>query len=123
MTLDEIKKQLQKTYQILQFIDLADFDPDQRGRLYNCLRRIRRPAFNEHERIVFIASKNLTKTYNDQPHNMITVLQQTVQTHDIPHYFCLVVSDIESIDADLEYVRSKYNPQEKLAICHYQWNN
>lgn len=123
MTLDEIKNQLLAKYTIEHIINLDQFDPDKKGKLYNCLRKIRKSSFADQERIVFIAKDPLTKTYADQPHDIITLLQQNIQCHDIPHYFVIVLTNIPTVKEELEYVRVKYNPQEKLAIACHQWNN
>ena len=111
MTLDEAKADLQTRYQIDHFIDLKQFEPDLKGRLYNCLRKLRKESFADQERIVFIAKQPLIKSYADQPHDVISMLEQNIQHHDIPHFFLIVLSDIQTIAEELEYVRVKYNPQ------------
>lgn len=118
MTLNDVKSTLQSQYQIDHFIDLKQFDPDLKGRLYNCLRKIRKESFADQERIVFIAQQPLVKSYADQPHDIVSLLQQQIQHHDIPHFFIIVVSNIDTIAEELEYVREKYNSKEALPMSH-----
>jgi hypothetical protein len=118
MTLDQIKNQLQTQYQIDHFIDLAEFDQLPRGKLYTALRRLHKPEFANNERVVFVAVGSLKKSYIDQPHDIITALQQYIQHHDIPHFFVIVVTNNRSIAQELEYVRAKYNPQEEMPMSH-----
>lgn len=118
MILERVKHRLQTQYQIDHFIDLAEFDQLPRGRLYTALRKLHKPVFADNERVVFIASGPLKKTYADQPHDIITALQEYIQHHDIPHFFVIVITDKESIPAELEYVRRIYNPQEALPMPH-----
>lgn len=118
MSLERVKHQLQRQYQIENFIDLAEFDQLPTGKLYTALRKLHKDAFNDNERIVVIANSPLKKSFSDQPHDIITVLQQYIQTHDIPHFFVIVVTDIETAPSELEYVRARYNPQEALPMMH-----
>lgn len=118
MTLDEAKSTLLLQYQIDHFVDVKQFEPDLKGRLYNCLRKIRKESFADQERIVFVAQRPLIKSYVDQPHDVISLLEKNIQHHDIPHFFLIVLSDIDTIAEELEYVRAKYNPQETLPIAH-----
>lgn len=118
MSLERIKHQLQRRYQIENFIDLAEFDELPAARLYSQLRKCHKPVFSDNERLVFVAMHPLKKTYDDQPHDIITTLQQYIQHHDIPHFFVIVVTDIKSVPGELEYVRARYNPQEALPMTH-----
>ena len=118
MTLDEAKSSLLLQYQISHFIDLKQFEPDLKGQLYNCLRKIRKESFADQERIVFVAQRPLIKSYADQPHDVISMLEKNIQHHDIPHFFVIVLSDIDTIAEELEYVRAIYNPQETLPMAH-----
>ena len=118
MILERVKHRLQTQYQIENFINLAEFDQLLSGKLYTALRKLHKDAFNDSERIVVIANGPLKKSFNDQPHDIITVLQQYIQTHDIPHFFVIVVTNIESIPAELEYVRNRFNPQESIPMTH-----
>jgi hypothetical protein len=120
MTLDGIKQQLHAQYQIATFIDLLDYDHLPKGKLYTALRKLHKEVFADNERIVFIANKSLKKSFDDQPHDIITVLQQYIQHHDIPHFFVIVISDIKSMADDLSYVQKLYNIQEVSPIeCIY----
>jgi len=123
MTLDQLKQQLFAKYTIEHCINLDEFDPNKRGKLYNCLRKIHKPNFDDQERILFVAEKSLTKTYADQPHDVISMLEQNIQHRDIPHFFIIILSNIDTIKEELEYVRAKFNPQEQLPIVCYQWEN
>jgi hypothetical protein len=118
MTLDEAKSSLLLQYQIDHFIDLKQFEPDLKGQLYNCLRKIRKESFTDQERIVFVAQRPLIKSYADQPHDVISMLEQNIQHHDIAHFFLIVLSNIDTIAEELEYVRAKYNPQENIPMAH-----
>lgn len=118
MISERIKNQLQKQYQIDHFIDLTEFDQLPRAKLYTALRRLHKPEFANNERVVFIATGLLKKSYADQPHDIIVSLQQYVQHHDIPHFFVIVVSNNKLIAQELEYVRAKYNPQEERPMSH-----
>jgi len=120
MTLDGIKQQLHVQYQIDTFIDLSEYDHLPKGKLYTALRKLHKEVFADNERIVFIADKSLKKSFNDQPHDIITVLQQYIQHHDIPHFFVIVISNIESMANNLSYVQKLYNTQEVSSIeCIY----
>jgi hypothetical protein len=120
MTLDGIKQQLRAQYQIDTFVDLLEYDHLPKGKLYTALRRLHKAVFADNERIVFIANKSLKKSFNDQPHDIITVLQQYIQHHDIPHFFVIVISNIKSMPNDLSYVQKLYNTQEVSPIeCIY----
>lgn len=120
MTLDGIKQQLHVQYQIDTFIDLSEYDHLPKGKLYTALRKLHKEVFADNERIVFIADKSLKKSFNDQPHDIITVLQQYIQHHDIPHFFVIVISNIESMANSLSYVQKLYNTQEVSSIeCIY----
>lgn len=118
MILERVKHRLQTQYQIDHFIDLAEFDQLPRGKLYTALRRLHKPVFADNERVVFVATGPLKKTYADQPHDIIIALQEYVQHHDIPHFFVIVVTDKAAIPEELEYVRRMYNPQEQLPMPH-----
>lgn len=118
MTLERIKQRLQIQYQIDNFIDLAEFDNLPTGKLYTALRRLHKEVFADNERVVFVASRPLKKSYGDQPHDILISLQGYVQHHDIPHFFIIVVTNIDSLPGELEYVRAKYNPQETLPMTH-----
>lgn len=118
MTLDEAVQRLQNKYQINKVIDLSTFDALPSGKLYTELRKCHKDVFADNERLVFVAPGPLKKTYLDQPHDIITVLQQYIQTHDIPHFFVIVLTNIESMKTELEYVQKMYNPQEAKPILH-----
>jgi len=118
MILERIKHRLQTQYQIDNFIDLTEFDNLPKGKLYTALRKLHKEVFADNERVVFVATGPLKKSYADQPHDILISLQGYVQHHDIPHFFIIVVTNIESIPAELEYVRKKYNPQEELPMTH-----
>lgn len=121
MTLDEVKARLQKRYQIENFIDLAEFDNLPTGRLYSALRKCHKIEFADNERLVFVAGSPLKKTFEDQPHDIITVLQQYLQHHDIPHFFVIVLSNIPTMKTELKYVHSTYNAREPEAILHLKY--
>lgn len=118
MTLEHVKNQLQRQFEIDNFIDLAEFDQLPRGRLYTALRRLHKPVFADNERVVFIATGALKKSYADQPHDIIHALQEYIQHHDIPHFFVVVITDNASIPGELEYVRTRHNPQEPRPMAH-----
>lgn len=118
MSLEKVKHQLQRQYQIDHFIDLAEFDQLPRGRLYTALRKLHKPVFADNERVVFVANSGLKKSFNDQPHDIIIALQEYIQHYDIPHFFIIVLTNNESIPTELEYVRKRYNPQESNTILH-----
>jgi hypothetical protein len=118
MILARIKHRLQTQYQIDNFIDLTEFDNLPKGKLYTALRRLHKEVFADNERVVFVANQPLKKSYADQPHDILISLQEYVQHHDIPHFFIVVVTDIKSLPEELEYVRKRYNPQEKLPMNH-----
>jgi homoaconitase/3-isopropylmalate dehydratase large subunit len=122
MTLDQVKEQLQAQYQIENFIDLSLFDQLPTGRLYSQLRRCHKTVFADNERVVFVIANNLKKTYTDQPNDIVTVLQQYIQHHDIPHFFIIVLSNINDISQQLNYVHKMYNPQEKISITHRMYD-
>lgn len=120
MSLEKLKQDLQKQYQVINFIDLSDYDHLPKGKLYTALRKLHKEQFNDNERIIFIASDSLKKSFADQPHDIITILQQYIQHHDIPHFFVIVLSNIKSIAQDLLYVQQLYNMQEVNSIgCIY----
>lgn len=118
MILERVKHRLQTQYQIDNFINLTEFDNLPQGKLYTALRRLHKEVFADNERVVFVATSPLKKSYADQPHDILISLQGYVQHHDIPHFFIIVVTNIESIPAELEYVRKKYNPHEELPMTH-----
>lgn len=122
MILERVKHRLQTQYQIDNFIDLSKFDQMPRGKLYTALRALHKEEFANNERVVFVATGVLKKTYNDQPHDILIALQEYVQHHDIPHFFIIVVTDIESIPAELEYVHKRYNPHEEHPMPHILYN-
>jgi hypothetical protein len=120
MSLEKLKQDLQKQYQVINFVDLSDYDHLPKGKLYTALRKLHKKQFNDNERIIFIASESLKKSFADQPHDVITILQQYIQHHDIPHFFVIVLSNIKSIAQDLLYVQQLYNAQEVNSIgCIY----
>lgn len=118
MNIEEVKTQLNDKYQIENFIDLSEFDSLPTGRLYSKLRQCHKIEFADNERVVFVIPNNLKKTYTDQPYDIVTVLQQYIQHHDIPHFFIIVLSDSADMPEQLEYVRKMYNPQEQIPILH-----
>lgn len=118
MSLERVKHQLQRQYQIDNFIDLVEFDNLPTGKLYTALRKLHKDVFKDNERVVFVADNSLKKTFTDQPRDIITVLQQYIQAHDIPHFFVIVVSNIDTIGAELIYVHQLYNKQEETPITH-----
>lgn len=118
MNIEEVKTQLNDKYQIENFIDLSEFDNLPTGRLYSKLRRCHKVEFADNERVVFVIPNNLKKSYIDQPYDIVTVLQQYIQHHDIPHFFIIVLSNSLDIPEQLEYVRKMYNPQEQIPISH-----
>jgi hypothetical protein len=120
MSLEKLKQNLQQQYQVINFVDLLEYDHLPKGRLYTALRKLHKKEFNNNERIIFIASDSLKKSFADQPHDIITILQQYIQHHDIPHFFVIVLSNIKSIAQDLMYVQRLYNTQEVNPIeCIY----
>lgn len=121
MTLDAVKQQLQGQYQIENFIDLADFDQLPTGKLYTALRKLHKDVFNDNERVVFVADASLKKTFADVPHDIIITLQQYIQAHDIPHFFVIVVSNINTIGTELMYVHQKHNKQEEYPIPYIEY--
>lgn len=121
MTLDAVKAELQAQYRIENFITLRDYDLLPTGRLYTQLRRCHKVVFDDDERIVFVA-ENLKRTYKDQPCDIITALQQYIQHHDIPHFFIMVLTNIEDMPEQLDYVHKKYNPQEVVPMAHIRYD-
>ena len=75
MSLEKLKQDLQKQYQVINFIDLLDYDHLPKGKLYTALRKLHKEQFNDNERIIFIASDSLKKSFADQPHDILTILQ------------------------------------------------
>ena len=122
MSLERIKHQLQRQYQIENFIDLAEFDELPAARLYSQLRKCHKPVFSDNERLVFVAMHPLKKTYDDQPHDIITTLQQYIQHHDIPHFFVVVISNIASIGEELKYAHKIYNRQETEPVTYIYYD-
>jgi hypothetical protein len=118
MILERVKHKLHSQYQIDTFIDLAEFDQLPKGKLYTALRRLHKEVFADNERVVFVATGTLKKSYADLPHDIIISLQEYVQHHDIPHFFIIVVTDIKSVPDELEFVRKQYNPQEAVPMPH-----
>ena len=112
MNLQQVKQQLHDQYQIENFINLTEFDQLPRGKLYTALRKLHKDVFADNERVVFVACHPLKKTFVDQPHDIIITLQQYIKTFDIPHFFVIVVSNIESLDQELTYAHQMYNTQE-----------
>jgi hypothetical protein len=120
MILERIKQKLHAQYQIDNFIDLSEYDHLPKGKLYTALRKLHKEVFADNERIVFIANTSLKKSFDDQPHDIITILQQYIQHHDIPHFFVIIISNIRSMTEDLLYVQKLYNMQEVIPIeCIY----
>ena len=118
MILERIKHRLQTQYQIDNFINLTEFDQLPKGKLYTALRKLHKDVFANNERVVFIASTPLKKSYSDQPHDILISLQEYIQHHDIPHFFIIIVTNIPMVPEELEYVHKRYNPQEELPITH-----
>ena len=116
MNLEKIKQELQQTYQLVDFINLQEYDHLPTGRLYTTLQKIHKEAFANNERIVFIAPSTLKKSFRDEPCDILITLQKYIQNHDIPHFFIIIASNIESIDQELDYIHKKYNPKEVDAI-------
>lgn len=124
MTFNEVKLGLQQTYQLVDFVDLQEYDQLPTGKLYTRLQKMHKDAFADNERIVFIAPVTLKRSFSDEPCDILIVLQKYIQQHDIPHFFIIVVSNIQSIEHDLDYVHKKYNPKEVDAITIVrQWDN
>jgi hypothetical protein len=112
MTLDSIKQQLRAQYQIVDFVDLQEYDQLPEGHLYTKIKTCHKDRYEDSERLVFVAPKTLKQSYSDQPCDILITLQKYVQHKDIPHFFIIVLSNIDSIKNDLDYVHKKYNPKE-----------
>lgn len=122
MTLNSIKQQLRARYQIVDFVDLQEYDQLPEGHLYTKIKTCHKDRFEDSERLVFVAPTTLKQSYSDQPCDILITLQKYVQNKDIPHFFIIVLSNIDSIKNDLDYVHKKYNPKEIDSITFMCYN-
>lgn len=122
MTLDGIKQQLHAQYRIVDFVDLHEYDQLPEGQLYTKIEACHKDKFDDDERLVFVVPATLKKTYHDLPCDILITLQKHIQQKDIPHFFIIVLSDIDSIGRDLDYVHRKYNPKEIDSVTFMCYN-
>jgi hypothetical protein len=122
MTLDSIKQQLRAQYQIVDFVDLQEYDQLPEGHLYTKIKTCHKDRFEDNERIVFVATSALKRSYADQPCDILITLQKYIQQKDIPHFFIIMLSDVDSIRSDLDYIHKKYNPKEIDSITFVCYN-
>jgi hypothetical protein len=121
MIINQIKSKLGTQYVIDHYIDLAEYDTKPVSELYLRIQLCKKDEFGETERIVFIAAQPLKKTFGDLPCDILNSVQRYIQYFDIPHFFVIIVSDVETIAEDLEFLRANYNPQELKAIPHIKY--
>lgn len=122
MTLDSIKQQLHAQYQIVDFVDLQEYDQLPEGHLYTKIKTCHKDRFEDNERIVFVAPSTLKRSYADEPYDILITLQKYIQHKDIPHFFIIIIADAESIGSDLNYIHKKYNPKEIDSITFMCYN-
>jgi len=120
-SIDQVKVTLDKQYQIEHWIDLTDYDQLPVKSLSDCLEKCKKSEFNEKERIVIVADSSLKQKFRNHPKNILEAVQRMIQNFDIPHFFVIIVSNIESIDRDLEQLRARYNPNEQTAIPYIKY--
>lgn len=118
MTYTSVVDELRNDYTILDCIDLSEFDQRYERQLRARFDKIAWPHYKENERIVFIADRTLKRRFDDEPPDVLIEMQRHIHYYNIPHYFIIVVSNSESIEAELAYLQKKYYPQETQPIPH-----
>lgn len=118
MSYQSVLADLKKKYNILDCIDLQEFEFPNTGGLFTRLCKFRDFEFKENERLIIIADRNLLCTFDDMPPDVMVVLQQYIHFCNIAHYFVLVLSNIDSIGQHLVYLQNKYYRQEDQLISY-----
>jgi hypothetical protein len=113
MSYDNAINELRSKFELLDIIDLSSYD---KNLLRSALRKYNNFEFSPEQRLVFIADSKLTRSFNDLPPDILVRLQQDIQYLNIAHYFIVVVSDIPTIERELDFLYRKYYSQETMAM-------
>jgi len=105
-------------YTIIGCINLSDHDQPNAKTLVSALANYRNPVFNDTDRLVFIVDRTLTSTFDDYPPDILIELQQHIQYYNIPHFFVIILSNIDNLREYTVYLQQKYYRQETIPIPH-----
>ena len=117
MSYNEELEKLRSQYCILDCFDLSDYEGPQK-KLFGALAAYRDPVFKDNERLVFIADRSLTTTFENYPPDILVELQQHIHYYNIPHFFLVMLTNIDNIAEYNIYLQQKYYKQETIPIPH-----
>jgi len=108
---------LQKKFNILDIINLADFPYADPKRLYDRLLPLVKNKYEPNDRIVilhFDCDYYIDPFINYHPGLTVTMLQQILSLLTIPNYFVLLVTNHNNIDNELIYAQKMYSSDEHI---------
>lgn len=110
--IEEILSDLQKRYDCSSPIYLSDFfQPGGDQRLYNKLKELHQPAYDNRYRIIVVQDCADVYDYKDLPGRSIVALQKYASQIDISNFFILLLTS-NNIEAELETARTLYSSDE-----------
>jgi len=118
MSYHDAIKSLQTKYHIVDTINLSDHDDHKIETLVGVLTPYQDPVFAPNELIVFIVDRTLKRSFESEPPDILTKLQQRLRYFNIPHEHLMVVSNIDNIAELLAYLKNKYYYQQLSPIPH-----
>lgn len=80
------------------------------------LSKYKNPDFKDNERLIFIVDSSLPCSYTNTPPDMLIELQKIIAELTVPHFFIVVLSDIELIGQYLVKLQEMYYRQEVIPI-------
>lgn len=97
MTLEQLIKQYQEQYTVLDVINLDDWysfnAQEQQQWLYDCVKRLHKPVYEPQERIIFTLSRGDEYRYvSDRAGVILTALQELLNQIDISNFFVVVMT-------------------------------
>ena len=116
--LDSLQARLAPHFDVEHYFDLNELDQAHASVLLSRLEPVRQAEYADRYRIVFYYSEPLTRTYDDEPCDIIESLQRTLAYLDIPNFFVLVAGPDPQVAVDLQRVHRQYAATEDQPIRH-----
>lgn len=115
---DKTLDNLNQTYNVKGQFRLSKFyQPDGKKHLYNWLRSIYQPVYENLDRIVIIQDCVDSYQYDDLPGSAVTCLQQYLAKIDISNFFVILITTNNNVARELELVQQLYST-DSTAIQH-----
>lgn len=112
MTLNDLQQIIGPAYNIIEAFDLVKFDNLSERDIHNLLQPLHKLEFAKNELIIFYCFSPLAHRFDDMPAETLCRLQKILVYVDIPNFFCLVITNNDNMQSELNFVCDRYAKNE-----------